>query len=641
MMLLACAAVRQLVLAPAPFCMGEAERVSWAAAISLLSAHGLEAESRRMAAQERLQLLGLLEGAVRAMIRLPDDSAQQACGAKGLPYRLLMQTVSTACAVLTSGLEQSKVAEAEPPSAEPPAPEAARQDLRSLVEAGLRLVRLGAEVLLRVMDSDARAADLAAACARGSDGSLRGSEDALLVEALLRWSQATTAMARAADLDNVEAGLYAAAVLQAAETVVRLCHRIPSPLALASGMGWPCTDWTLFRPEDQAETIDELSMALMCLGCVANRCQASWFCDGAPEAQAGHLLPALLRLSTSVCKLVHAASARRSALQPLALLRAMLCMGAVASIAALWQAAVELLPADDIRLPLSCVVWECCAAVRRLMSAGCPDAGGSPDSVGACEATAVAMVALLSHVHATDTPLFHAVGGSPLLDRLFAWLPHNGFVDDTRYRWVPVDWTMTLRNLGLTYVQAPQLGRSLVRVGGAARLVILADALLEAGASDADEVADWIAHVLRAATWASGMPRRLRVASMEATRPFCHEVAGARGEKPGAAEWRERVCRGIVPQLEAALAAPAAGEEPASVEDERAAAVRRARALACRASCANLGCTRLAGITEEGLRGMRCSGCNVLRFCCAECSAAEWKAGHRRACRLLAAEQRG
>lgn len=96
---------------------------------------------------------------------------------------------------------------------------------------------------------------------------------------------------------------------------------------------------------------------------------------------------------------------------------------------------------------------------------------------------------------------------------------------------------------------------------------------------------------------------------------------------------------GLLPCLEAAVAAAPDGEEPPSTEAAREAAVRRARALALRTSCANLGCPRLEGVTEAGLKGKRCGGCSVLRFCCRECSVAEWKAGHRRVCRLLAAQQ--
>ena len=65
--------------------------------------------------------------------------------------------------------------------------------------------------------------------------------------------------------------------------------------------------------------------------------------------------------------------------------------------------------------------------------------------------------------------------------------------------------------------------------------------------------------------------------------------------------------------------------------------VRRARALALR-SCANTRCTDLRGPSEAALRGRTCGGCHLVRYCSVECSRADWR-GHRRACRLLQAQE--
>jgi hypothetical protein len=67
-------------------------------------------------------------------------------------------------------------------------------------------------------------------------------------------------------------------------------------------------------------------------------------------------------------------------------------------------------------------------------------------------------------------------------------------------------------------------------------------------------------------------------------------------------------------------------------------AMRCARALALR-SCANTRCTDLRGPSEAALRGRRCGGCGVVRYCSEACSRADSQA-HRRACRLLQAQRR-
>ncbi len=87
------------------------------------------------------------------------------------------------------------------------------------------------------------------------------------------------------------------------------------------------------------------------------------------------------------------------------------------------------------------------------------------------------------------------------------------------------------------------------------------------------------------------------------------------------------------PLREAALLLP----QPAANADDLA--LRRARALALRA-CANPRCTKLAGDSEAALKGRRCSGCRLVRYCCEACSKQDWQA-HKRACRLLSAARTG
>ena len=78
----------------------------------------------------------------------------------------------------------------------------------------------------------------------------------------------------------------------------------------------------------------------------------------------------------------------------------------------------------------------------------------------------------------------------------------------------------------------------------------------------------------------------------------------------------------------AALAAEEAGE---GRQGELALRAARARALR---PCANLRCTNVQGASEARLRGRRCGGCGVARFCSEACMLEAW-AEHRADCTLL------
>lgn len=75
-------------------------------------------------------------------------------------------------------------------------------------------------------------------------------------------------------------------------------------------------------------------------------------------------------------------------------------------------------------------------------------------------------------------------------------------------------------------------------------------------------------------------------------------------------------------------------EQDAAPERQQAAQLELAQAAAARASCAHLACLNLEA---TGRRGKLCTGCRVVRYCCRDCSVADWQAGHRAPCRLLAA----
>lgn len=54
-------------------------------------------------------------------------------------------------------------------------------------------------------------------------------------------------------------------------------------------------------------------------------------------------------------------------------------------------------------------------------------------------------------------------------------------------------------------------------------------------------------------------------------------------------------------------------------------------------SCANLRCANPA--TVGGKRNPRCSGCRTVRYCCRQCSVADWRPRHKLVCKVLAAQQ--
>jgi hypothetical protein len=90
-------------------------------------------------------------------------------------------------------------------------------------------------------------------------------------------------------------------------------------------------------------------------------------------------------------------------------------------------------------------------------------------------------------------------------------------------------------------------------------------------------------------------------------------------------------------------AAVAAAVQQFWVMPERLAATRleAAQAAAVR-SCAYLRCANLPGFSggpaaAEGAGSMRCSACRSVWYCGEACSHANWRAGHRRVCKALAA----
>ena len=70
--------------------------------------------------------------------------------------------------------------------------------------------------------------------------------------------------------------------------------------------------------------------------------------------------------------------------------------------------------------------------------------------------------------------------------------------------------------------------------------------------------------------------------------------------------------------------------------EEAAASVRT---LASARRCGNMRCVEVAGASDASLPLRMCSVCRVPRYCSEQCQHADWRAGHRRLCRQLAAER--
>ncbi|KAL4439788.1 hypothetical protein ABPG75_002789 [Micractinium tetrahymenae] len=148
-------------------------------------------------------------------------------------------------------------------------------------------------------------------------------------------------------------------------------------------------------------------------------------------------------------------------------------------------------------------------------------------------------------------------------------------------------------------------------------------------------------------------PGRTVLLALQAHQPaqLLGEAAGQAFAALGAEAWRElrlRVAGRIEEQAAAAAAAAARGQAPPSsgfdrielrhllLSNEELTAEERARASL---RCANLACCQVDGPSEAALPSKRCSGCRLVRYCSAACSAADWPR-HRRRCRLIVAEQR-
>lgn len=83
--------------------------------------------------------------------------------------------------------------------------------------------------------------------------------------------------------------------------------------------------------------------------------------------------------------------------------------------------------------------------------------------------------------------------------------------------------------------------------------------------------------------------------------------------------WEREVAGTLLPSLKRLAEAVEAGEGGEGQPEDAAALLQAAHAHATRA-CAHPGCTNLRGASEGRLRGQRCGGCGVVRYCSHECA---------------------
>lgn len=96
-------------------------------------------------------------------------------------------------------------------------------------------------------------------------------------------------------------------------------------------------------------------------------------------------------------------------------------------------------------------------------------------------------------------------------------------------------------------------------------------------------------------------------------------------------------------QLAPAVALAAALQEYFDRPQQQAVVRLELARIAATRSCAYLRCANLAAgggpAAGEGEGSLRCSACRAVWYCGETCSHADWRAGHRRVCKTLAAER--
>lgn len=410
--------------------------------------------------QSALELLQQLERTIGQLLNdsRREEPVRQKIAAAGLAPEELVHAVATACSLATAGLQAEVLepADLQAATSEPGQPDQPRGTTLAalpLVHAALRLLPLAADALLYTMVDEDAAGVAAAGGAPTPGSSLGGSEPWAFATALLRWMQACgaagAAAARVASLGLGDEGSRALllANLRAAEAVVRLGHIVPAPQALPRALGYPADQWV---PPD----LDGVTTALAAL-----LDPTYWGFLGPTLSE---LADPLRLVSSSVCRLAHAATTLQPTLQPHAFLRAAFCLWPVAKVALKFWFTAQLMDLDcllstgDASPALELTMWEMCSAARCLFTASglhASTAAAESDELRAFAGrAALALMEVLLHVPGCCPPLFRALGGSSLLVQLIDALPHgvgpkSSYFATPHTGWEPLEFLQILRSL--------------------------------------------------------------------------------------------------------------------------------------------------------------------------------------------------
>jgi hypothetical protein len=111
---------------------------------------------------------------------------------------------------------------------------------------------------------------------------------------------------------------------------------------------------------------------------------------------------------------------------------------------------------------------------------------------------------------------------------------------------------------------------------------------------------------------------------------------------------RQRICDQVLSVLRREAGPPAQQLADALVEwhqqpQQRLSMQLELQRAAAARSCAYLHCAQVTqeggAAAGEGVSSQRCGGCRTVWYCGTACSHADWRAGHRRVCKALAAER--
>jgi hypothetical protein len=140
----------------------------------------------------------------------------------------------------------------------------------------------------------------------------------------------------------------------------------------------------------------------------------------------------------------------------------------------------------------------------------------------------------------------------------------------------------------------------------------------------------------------TGMPDSLAAKLKQAARALRQQrqqVLAGLGSDASLADRADQLWHLVQPAADAVTLLHQWLKLPGTIKQQQLVASQAAAAR----SCAYLRCANVAGqggpAAGQGVGSMRCSACHAVWYCGTACSHADWRAGHKRMCELLAAER--